>query len=776
MGKVHLIQDIVKRGNVPMGVFVLVNMLLWGQWCNAQTLAQKELQKRLVQTRSAQELSLKGDDFYEKGDYEKATDFYAKGFSLLHEGSSTHDLRQALAQRYATAATEYARQLAKRGDYKKAKALLTAVLDRSIAPAHLGASKLLSRIDDPIFYNPALTTEHVRDVVEVGRLLREAEGFYSLGQFDRAKTIYEAVLRIDPYNQAARRGMEHIAAHQHSYAQSAYDQSRASLLADVSKAWELPNPEDNPLLSPTLDSDLGQERVLSLENKLADVFIPLVDFSEVSLNEALDFLRVAGRKSMGEMPNIILNLGEQKDGIESQKIQLKARQLPFLVALNYITQKTGTKWRIEGETIVILPQGFTKQNLVNRSLSVPPYFLSLLNEGNAPSAASSDPFSTSLGQEGVRVGRRSIIDLLKENGVSFPKGATANYIASNNQLLVRNTPDNIDLIEQVVRSTNRGVLQVRIQTKIMRVNYDHLKELGFEWSITPLAIGAAREIFAGGGVDDANNTNTAVLTTGLRSGDEVLAFDRLDTYLKADSTSDVGATALKAPGILSITAVTNNVTINLLMRGLNQKKGSDVLLAPSIVARSGERAKVEMVREFIYPTEYEPPQLPSTIGAGADITPVVPTTPMAFEKRNVGMTLEVEPTVGENKRTISLSLAPNFVEFEGFINYGSPINSINEDGTTVPITENRIVMPIFRRTSAPNATLTVYDGATVVIGGLLQENKIHFEDKVPILGDLPYVGRLFRSEGTRENRQAILITVTADIIDASGKLWRERSL
>ena len=59
--------------------------------------------------------------------------------------------------------------------------------------------------------------------------------------------------------------------------------------------------------------------------------------------------------------------------------------------------------------------------------------------------------------------------------------------------------------------------------------------------------------------------------------------------------------------------------------------------------------------------------------AGTRAFPVTPTTPTAFETRNTGVTLEVEPVVGPDGVTIDLNLVPQVVEFEGFINYGSPI-------------------------------------------------------------------------------------------------------
>jgi len=159
-----------------------------------------------------------------------------------------------------------------------------------------------------------------------------------------------------------------------------------------------------------------------------------------------------------------------------------------------------------------------------------------------------------------------------------------------------------------------------------------------------------------------------------------------------------------------------------------------------------------------------------TVG-GSAIFPVTPATPTAFETRNTGVTLEIEPTIGENNYTIDLRFAPELVEFEGFINYGSPIQSPGSDALGNPIqvtiTDNRIEMPIFS-TRRVTTALTIYDGYTVAVGGLMREDVQNVQDKVPILGDLPLIGRLFQSKSENRIKSNLIIFVTAEIIDAAG--------
>jgi general secretion pathway protein D len=234
----------------------------------------------------------------------------------------------------------------------------------------------------------------------------------------------------------------------------------------------------------------------------------------------------------------------------------------------------------------------------------------------------------------------------------------------------------------------------------------------------------------------------------------------------------------------------------MIMRGLAQKKGTDLMTAPSVMAKSGQKATIEIIREFIYPTEYEPPELPNSVGTSSLSTtgvstggsvgtfPVTPATPTAFQTRNTGVTLEIEPTIAENDFVIDLRFVPEIVEFEGFINYGSPIQTsgtssvfdsvgrlIGTTPTTVTITDNRIEMPVFS-TRRVNTQLTIYDGYTVAVGGLMREDVQNVEDKVPILGDIPIVGRLFQTKAENRIKSNLIIFVTANIIDATGRQIR----
>ena len=363
-------------------------------------------------------------------------------------------------------------------------------------------------------------------------------------------------------------------------------------------------------------------------------------------------------------------------------------------------------------------------------------------------------------------------------------------------------------------------------TKFVEVTQENTEELGFDWIVTPFSVSNDRSTFLGGGTSEGsglnssdftqspggvsgwpvNSTNTDSHGNGLvnglvggnRTGDFAISKNSVDNLLNSTNRSEATQKS-PAPGIMSLTGIYDEGSFQMLMRGLSQKKGSDVLTAPSVTAKSGETAKIEIIREFWYPTEYEPPELPNNVSSWggnnnrnnilddvlnnnpAQVTsfPVTPATPGVFEMKPVGVTLEVVPTIAENKYIIDLSFKPSIVEFEGFVNYGSPIQStgVGSDGKpmSLTLTENRIEQPIFSKRSV-ETSLFIYDGHTVAIGGLITENVQTVEDKVPIFGDLPLVGRFFRSNSDNHIKKNLMIFVTGQIIDATGQPVRGNSL
>ena len=138
--------------------------------------------------------------------------------------------------------------------------------------------------------------------------------------------------------------------------------------------------------------------------------------------------------------------------------------------------------------------------------------------------------------------------------------------------------------------------------------------------------------------------------------------------------------------------------------------------------------------------------------------------------------MEVLPIVDENKQTVSVTINPVITDFDGFVNYGSPINSTQQTligARETLVTPNEILEPIFS-VKKVSTSVNVTDGTTMVVGGLIQQGVQNVEDKTPILGSIPIIGRLFQTKATQSVSTAIIFLIKVDVMDPTGRNYRDR--
>jgi general secretion pathway protein D len=777
----------------------------------ATATAEAERMRRLAGVEEAEMLLQKGDEAYSQGDFANAAEAYAGARELLADAPLTAELRRAATDRYAQASVEHGRALVRKGDLAAASAVVDRVLQKDAAPDDAGALAFRAYLDDPIRTNPALDAKHAANIDQVRRLLYTAEGAYELGKFDEAKKHYGSILQIDATNTAARRGMERVDREIQAYAGAAYDHTRAAMLADVDKQWETPTASTFDAASDGLERGAaGQGADSGIAVLLDQIRLDQVLLSQATLSEAVDYLRSVSRVPGpgGQAINYNLNLGPDDSAratkIRAMKFDLQLNDVPLRHVLRVITEMTRTTFTTDAYSVVIRPLGSDSSELFERNFRVPPDFLTALAAGGGPNAPeANDPFAANTPTgSGLLTARMSAQDAFARQGVGFPEGAYANYSPSTSILRVRNTENNLDVIQQIVDSiAQTEPVMVAVRVTMITTLKQNLEELGFDWLLSPVALGD--DVFGAGGtigntpgrtgadfispingaqvpgvpLDPSGAVTNGLLTNGLRSGDYQTTGNSLSELLADPSRA--GQQSSVAPGILSLTGLFTDGQVQLVMRGLSQKKGVDIMARPSTVTRSGQQSTVEIIQEFIYPTEYEPPEIPTNVGDGntGGAAPVTPAMPTSFETRPVGVELQVLPLADPEKRYVDITLQPSFSKFDGFVNYGSPIvtsvPNLLGGATTQELTENAILMPVFS-VQRTNTQLTIADGATVVFGGLLTDRIQKGEDKVPVLGQLPMIGRLFSSESSQPITTAIIFMVQVELIDPTGRPYRDR--
>ncbi|HPR82803.1 MAG TPA: hypothetical protein PLD51_03005 [Pontiellaceae bacterium] len=332
------------------------------------------------------------------------------------------------------------------------------------------------------------------------------------------------------------------------------------------------------------------------------------------------------------------------------------------------------------------------------------------------------------------------------SGIQFPKGTSAMYRPEFKRLFVRQTLQNMLSIEDALaeqHNAKRELMgkQVEIQTKFIEVGQNTLNELGFNWTFDNLN---------GGDMKIAENLSLpagqSIFGTGLRTAAGAVG---------AGTASD--SLAFVKNGRLDWT---------LVIKALEQSDGTDVLSAPSITTRDGKTANIWVGEQRSVPKSFAAKQQNTSIYIEHS----------DFSSDLMGVQLEVTPELRKGG-LIDLDLKPKVIDLVGYDNYqitpgNAQITRMAVGNTTiatnVPLPDLFGQLPYFRLREM-TTKVTVADGSTVGMGGLIYDKKETYKDKVPVLGSIPLIGRLFRSEGEKTVKRNLMIFVTATEVDVNGR-------
>lgn len=754
------------------------------QSVGAQTVAEKEVAKRTGIMKEAQVLITEAGLLMDKGEIEESMRLYRQAWDILPDAPMTASARTLARDGYSRAANAQAKKLAALAHYTEAQELLKSILQEDFDPENVEAKRFNAQLGDPDRFEPALTPRHLKNVQDVSKTLREANGLLSLGEFDKANANFQKVLLIDAYNVAARKGMERVEQERNRYFSSARDHTRAMRFSEVDKQWE----DDIPVadLSSLFGGLVGNGAVVNgLKEKaiikLRRIIIPIVDLEGASLDEVVEFLRVRSRELDPQKRGVDFVLRASPE-LRAKPVTINMNSVPFEEVLRYVTEMTGTVYHVDDFAVTISSHSEMSTVITSKSYRVPPGFIQ--NAPIADAAAPLDPFAKSGVDQskGLTMRRLGAKEFLESRGVAFPEGSAASYNPSTNVLFVRNISENLAMIDTLVEQVaSSAPKQVEIQVKMIEVNETRLKELGFDWLVGQFNVPGSNGVYGSGGTIGNQRSGDFTssefphtypggglvggnpVTAGLRSTGAIFGRPSIDALIGRVNIVPQDA---RSPGVFAVAGVFTDPQFQMVIRSLSQTKGINLMASPTVVTKSGQKASVTIAREFIYPTEFDPPQIPQSTGIGS-VVPVTPTTPTAFEKRDVGYSLEVEPVVGENGKTVDLNLVPSSVEFEGFVDYGSPIPLAGSSVVAGSTTPNHILQPIFR-TNKVTTSVSIWDGNTIVLGGVMYETKDKINDKVPVIGSIPIIGRAFQSQVANVTRKNVIFMVTVRVIDPSG--------
>lgn len=748
------------------------------------------------------------DESYAKQDdgrYEEAVALLEQAETKLEDNTNRNaeKARSAIRAARAGIARERAYNAIDAKDWKAAKTFsdeYTKYEEDTYKSARL-ARKIARLMENPYNHKVGdVSPDFALRQERVKALLQKGQVQYLQGDFQGAKETYIMVEALDPTNVEAKGYLYWIAKKLSDVGALKYKQTREDMLQRVDDAWRFPVQYQG---SNAVNND--NDQVSPVQVKLNNIKLPEVSFPApgVSLEDALNtlaelsILHDPATKDKGV--NIIAR------GVSDVKnVSLTVRNLSLAQILNFVTKQAGCQYDIEDGAIIV-----SKATVVdtNETADFPisnATVTRMVGLKASSGGGSEDAFSSGGDADAGSDSDQSAAGIKKfliKAGVDFGPGSDLAY--DGTKLWVTNTRRNIDKVRNILNRYSE-VLQVEIEAKFMEVNQGKLNELGFNWAVYNQNTG--NQLFTTmnrlsynsrtgsyyqtpWGEVSGNNRNLSMAHSLIPSTQSI-------TITKTDldpTSADYGkqsvtpidrlipglpATMNLADGAIStastLLGVIDGYNIDLMVSAIQQSEGSDILCAPKVSVVSGSKATITVAQEMLYPASWGDMQ--SNVGSAsgdnssaAGVT-ITPGTPQDFTKRNVGVTMDVTPRVEEDG-SISLELNPEVVEFEGFMEYGGVAVAISGDTTvTVPA---GFLQPVFSVRSV-NTTVTVFDGATVVLGGLTREEVKTVHDQVPILGDIPGLGRIFQSKGESRQKKNLLIFVTANRINPGGSLTREK--
>ncbi len=301
-----------------------------------------------------------------------------------------------------------------------------------------------------------------------------------------------------------------------------------------------------------------------------------------------------------------------------------------------------------------------------------------------------------------------------------PRG-TVSVDPRTNTLIINDTSAKIDQIRQMIDLLDVSVKQVMIEARIVRATTDFTKEMGVKWGILSQGITNNNHLLVGG-------SDTTLWNLREPEKDDDTGGWKYEIERPQNLNVDLGVTSAGASRIAFGLISLSDFMLDLELSALQADGYGEVISTPKILTADKQNAKVASGTQIPYQ---------SSEGGGVN---AVSTT----EFIDATLSLNVTPSITPDGK----------VQMQLNITSDSP-------GAATPTGQLTI------NKNAVNTNVLVDNGETVVLGGIFEQQTANSQTKVPFLGDIPYIGRLFRKDVKSENKRELLIFVTPRIVNDS---------
>ena len=401
----------------------------------------------------------------------------------------------------------------------------------------------------------------------------------------------------------------------------------------------------------------------------------------------------------------------------SGNLTLRLKDVPWDQALDIVMQARGLDMRKNGNVLWIAPRDelLTKERLELEQRAQIAELEPLITETFQLNYQKADAFRQVFGLDG-QIGRGSILS----------RRGSASAEPRTNKLFVTDTPSRLEEVRKLIQLTDVATRQVMIEARIVEADDKFSKNLGVKLGFADL-----RSIRQTGdaGVGIASGTRAAL--TGNYQG---ISEQTLQATAGASSLASTQFVNLPAAGIngaapaslaVSLFSAQANRFLNLELSALEADGKGKIISSPRVVTADQQPALIEQGEEIPY-------QQATSSGA----------TSVQFKKAN--LKLEVTPQITPDGNII-LTV------------------DVAKDSRGVPVAGSFAI-----NTKHVKTNVQVENGGTVVLGGIFTQTEIDNITKVPVLGDLPVVGALFRNSSRTRDKSELLIFITPRVLTEAG--------
>ncbi|MFT5450634.1 MAG: general secretion pathway protein D [Enterobacterales bacterium] len=304
---------------------------------------------------------------------------------------------------------------------------------------------------------------------------------------------------------------------------------------------------------------------------------------------------------------------------------------------------------------------------------------------------------------------------------------------ATNSLIISAPPGMMKTFESVIRQLDIRLAQVLVEAIIVEVSENQAEQFGVQW------------LFAGDGSQPAGGTNftntgpgiidiagAAVARSGIDSGSTTVVNPEtgISTTTTNRSNGDNGAAlgaVLSGVQGLAVGIANKGLDWAAFLRALSTDTESNILSTPSIMALDNQKASIHVGQE-----------VPIITGSATGSNNANPFQTVA--RQEIGVKLEITPQINEGDAVI--------------LELSQEVSSIAGATATDIVINKRTI----------NTSILVESGSTIVIGGLIDDDIQESTQSIPILGDLPIIGQLFRSQATTKTKRNLMVFIRPTIV------------